>query len=227
MEILDILRYIFLGIIQGITEPIPISSSGHLVIIKNLLDFNALNDLNFEIIVNFGSLIAILIIYRKKIAELIGDFFKYLKTKELKYYNHYKYCWLIVIGTIPAGILGLIFKDKIDLISSSVKLIGVALLITAVALFIVRKINGNKSDKEITYKDSIIIGLFQAVALIPGISRSGATMVGGLFRDLKKETALDYSFMLYIPISVATMVLGVKDLIETPNISIYILPYFL
>ena len=188
---------------------------------------NALGDLNFEIIVNFGSLLAIIFIFRKKIVKLIKEFFLYLKTKEEKYKVSYKYCWLIVIGTIPAGILGFIFKDKIEAISSNVKYIGIALLVTALALFLVRKINGKRKEKDMKYKDGLLIGLFQSVALLPGISRSGSTIVGGLFRDLDKETAFDYSFMLYIPISCATMLLGVSDFIKTPNISTYILPYFL
>lgn len=227
MNFIEVIKYVVLGIIQGFTEPIPVSSSGHLVIFKELFNLNTLGDLNFEIIVNFGSLITILFIFRKKIVKLIKEFFLYLKTKEEKYKVSYKYCWLIVIGSIPAGILGLLLKDKIELISGNVKYIGIALLITALALFLVRKIEGHKSEKEITYKDGLLVGLFQSVALLPGISRSGSTIVGGLFRDLDKETAFDYSFMLYIPISFATMFLGVSDLIKTPNISTYILPYFL
>jgi len=223
---MNTIKYIILGILQGATEPLPISSSGHLVIFKNLINAgDILNDLNFEIIVNFGSLLAVLFIYRKMIITLIKDFFSYIKTKEKKYYANFKYCLLIVIGTIPAGILGILLKDKIELLSENVKYIGVALLVTALALFIVRNINGNKNEKEITYLDSIKIGLFQAVALLPGISRSGSTIVGGLLCDLKKDTAFNLSFMLYIPISLATMVLGVSDLINTPNLNQLALPY--
>ena len=221
----EILQYSLLGLIQGITEPIPVSSSGHLLIFKKLFQMNALNDLNFEIIVNFGSLLAIIFLYRKTIWKIIKGFFMYIKTKEEKYKSNFKYTLLIIIGTIPAGILGIIFKDEIEKLSSNIKLIGIALLITSIALFIVRKLDGKKNNKEITWIDAIKIGLFQAVALIPGISRSGSTIVGGLLSDLKKDTAVTFSFMLYIPISLATMVLGVKDLINTPNISNLFLPY--
>ena len=157
--------------------------------------------------------------------KLIKEFFLYLKTKEEKYKASFKYAWLIVIATIPAGLLGFIFKDKIELISGNVKYVGAALLITALALFIVRKLDGKKNEKEITYGDAIKVGLFQAVALLPGISRSGSTIVGGLLSDLKKDTAVNFSFMLYIPISIATMILGVADLIKTPNVGNYLLPY--
>lgn len=222
----NVFYYIILGFIQGLTEPIPVSSSGHLVIFKNLFNVG-FNDLNFEIIVNFGSLLAILFAYRKKIFLLLKDFFSYIFTKELKFYNSYKYCLLIIIGCIPAGILGLLFKDKIEVLSLNIKIIGIALFITALLLFIVKNINGFKNEFDITYKDSIKIGLFQAIAIFPGISRSGSTIVGGILCNLKKEVAFDYSFMLYIPISFATMILGVKDLIASPNISSLFIPYFL
>lgn len=223
---INLVKYLILAIIQGFTEPIPISSSGHLIIFKNLMNSEALNDLNFEIILNFGSLIAIVIFFWNDIIDIIKDFFLYIKTRDKKYYSNYKYAWLIVIGTIPAGILGLIFKDTIEEVLSSVKVVGIALLITALFLFLIRNIKGNKDDKDITYGDAIIIGLFQAVALFPGISRSGATIVGGMFRNLKRDTAFKFSFMLYIPISLATMVLGVKDLVEA-NISINLLMCYL
>ncbi len=227
MNLISILKYIFLGIVQGFTEPIPISSSGHLLIFKHLFKLNILNDINFEIMVNFGSFIAILFLYRKEIIKILLDFFFYLKDKEEIYQVNYKYAWLIVIGTIPAGILGLLLKSKIELISSNVKIIGIALLITSCALFIIRDFKGKKDKTEITMLDALVIGLFQAIALFPGISRSGSTIVGALLCDFKRQTAINYSFMLYLPISVATMLLGVKDLLYTVNINQLILPYIL
>ncbi len=227
MKFLQILQYVILGLIQGFTEPIPISSSGHLVIFKNIFNLDTLNDINFEIVVNFGSFIAICFLFRKEIIKIISDFFNYIKTKKEDYKENYKYAWLIVIGTIPAGIFGIILKDKIDLVSENVKLVGIALLITALALFLIKDTKGKKEKNEITIFDSIIIGLFQVIALFPGISRSGATVVGGMTQGLNRKTAVNYSFMLYLPISLATMILGVKDLIETTNISNLILPYTL
>ena len=208
--------YIILGLIQGLTEPIPISSSGHVIIFKSLFNID-LNDLNFEIFVNFGSFLAILFIFRKDIITLIKDFILYLKTKKYQYYNNFKYCLLIVVGTVPACIIGFIFKDIIEAYFSNIKFIGIALLITAFALFIIRKLNGTKSDHDITYLDAIKIGLFQAVALLPGISRSGATIVGSMLLGLKRKTAFKYSFMLYIPISLATMVLGITEVTNIPS----------
>lgn len=227
MNIIKILQYVFLGVVQGFTEPIPISSSGHLLIIKELFNFDMLNDMNFEIVVNFGSFLAIVFLYRKEIFKIITDFFGFLKTKQSKYKENYKYAWLIVIGTIPAGIFGLLFKDKIDSLSDNVKIIGIALLITACALFLIKDMKGKKEKHEISYFDAFVVGLFQVIALFPGISRSGSTIVGAMTRDFKRETAVNYSFMLYLPISVATMILGVKDLVSSASLSSLILPYTL
>ena len=224
---MEFIKYIILAIIQGFTEPIPISSSGHLVIFKSILNSGVLNDLNFEIILNFGSLIAIVIYFWNDIIDLIKDFFSYLKTKDKKYYVNFKYCLLVIVGTIPAGIIGLLFKDYIEELLSGVKIVGCALLITALFLYLIRNIKGNKDSKDISFIDALIIGLFQSVALLPGISRSGATIVGGMFRNLKRDVAFKFSFILYIPISLATMLLGVKDLVETGVSNSLYLTYFI
>ena len=197
-----LIKFIILGLVQGFTEPIPVSSSGHIMIINNLLNTN----IDMEILAtltNFGSLIAICFLYRKKIITLVKDFFSHLKTKDKKTYNNYKYCWYLVIGTK----LGLF-----DFLEDNIKFVGVTLLITALFLFAIRNVKGKKDDKDITFIDALVIGIFQVFALLPGISRSGATIVGGLSRDLKRETAFDFSFLLYIPISIATGILGLKDL---------------
>jgi undecaprenyl-diphosphatase len=207
--------YLILGLIQGFTEPIPVSSSGHMIIFQSLFNLDALNDLNFLVFANFGSLLAIIIIFWKDIVDIVKDFFLYIKTKEKKYYHNFRYGLFIIVATIPAGIVGLLFNDIIEEYMSNVKFVGVALLITAFFLFIIRKKEGYKNEKKMTMWDAIKVGLFQIVALFPGISRSGATIVGGMFSGLDRQTAFKFSFLLYIPISLATMLLGVKDVIST------------
>ena len=222
---IEILKYIILGILQGFTEPLPISSSGHVYILRSILDVGELTDLSFEIIVNFGSLLAILIIYFKDIKKLVINFFKYFKTKNEETRNDHKYCWLIVLGVIPIGIVGFLFKSQIENSLNSTKIIGVSFLITALFLYLVRNIQGKKEDKDLTWKDALIIGLVQIIAVIPGISRSGSTLIAALFCNIKRSNALKYSFMLYIPISIGTTLLGIKDLITMPNLNEMILPY--
>ena len=211
-----LIKYIILGIIQGITEPIPVSSSGHLFILKKLFNTDILNDLNFEIFLNFASFLAIVIIFWKDIVKLVTSFFKYIfdKNNRNKYYNDFKYCMLIVVGSIPVGLVGVLFKDEIENILNNVWMIGIAFIITAICLIVVNNIKGKKEDNDISYNDAIIIGLIQALALFPGLSRSGMTLVGCLLCKLNRESSLKYTFMLYLPVSVGTFILGVKDIVE-------------
>lgn len=222
--------YILLGILQGFTEPLPISSSGHLFLVKNIfnIDSNLLNDLNFEIFVNFGSFLAILFIFLPDILKLIKSFFTYIfnSKKRNNVKNDFFYCLFIIIGSIPVGIAGILFKEKLENILN-IKLLGVTFLITALLLFLVKNINGEKEDKDITIKDALIIGFLQMIALVPGISRSGIVLVGCLLCKLKKDTALKYTFMLYFPVSIASMGLGVIDFLKNPLSSSLFIPYML
>ena len=223
---MDIITYIILGIIQGITEPIPVSSSGHIFLFKNLFNTNMFNSLNFEIISNFGSFIAIFIIFWKDIKELIIAFFSYIFKKDTrkKYASKFRYALYIIISTIPVGITGFLFKDEIENLYS-LNGLAIAFLITALALFIVRNIKGTKDDEDIKLKDAILIGLIQAVTIVPGISRSGTVLVACLLCNLKRDTALKYTFMLYFPVSVGTMILGVSDLASTTELTSMLIPY--
>ena len=224
---MSLIKYIIVAIIQGLTEPLPISSSGHMYLFKSIFNTNMTSDLNFEIICNFGSFLAILFIFRKDVIKLIKDFFTYIFNKDNrdKTKNGFKYALYIIISTIPVGLSGLFLKDFIEEKLTSVKILGFAFLLTALALFIVRNIKGEKDDNDITLKDAIIIGLFQMITIMPGISRSGTVLVACLLCKLKRETALKYTFMLYFPVSVAAMGLGVKDMLVSTNISSLILPY--
>ncbi len=223
---MDIITYIILGIIQGITEPIPVSSSGHIFLFKNIFNTNIFNTLNFEIISNFGSFIAIFIIFWKDIKELIVAFFSYIFKKDTrkKYETKFRYALFVILSTIPVGITGFLFKDKLESLYS-LKGLAIAFLITALALFIVRNIKGTKDDADIKLKDALLIGLFQAVTIIPGISRSGTVLVACLLCNLKRDTALKYTFMLYFPVSVGTIILGVSDLANTSELSNMLVPY--
>lgn len=227
---LDLLMFIFLGFIQGITEPIPVSSSGHLLIFQKLV--GGIDKIDFGLlatITNFGSFLAICLIFKDDIIRLVTSFFGYLKTKDEKYVDNYKLCWKIVLATIPAGIMGLIVTKLgiFDFLEENVKFVGATLLVTAAFLYLIKDFKGKKDSLDITFKDALIVGLFQVVALVPGISRSGSTIVGGMFRNFKRETAFNFSFILYIPISVATTVLGLKDLFEANLEMVTIIFYFI
>lgn len=220
----ELIEYILLGIMQGITEPIPVSSSGHVLIFQTILSkINSGIDIDFTTLVtitNFGSLIAIIIIFWSDIVNLIKSFFSFIFNKESRKDKEvgldFKYCLKIIIATIPAGVAGLIATKLglLDTLEENVKFVGIMLLLTAVFLFLIKDFKGKKNRDDISFKDSIIIGLCQMISIIPGLSRSGATIVGGMFRNLKRDVAFNFSFILYIPISIATSILGIKDLLE-------------
>ena len=212
---MELLKYLFLGLIQGLTEAIPVSSSGHLMIFKHLIDL----DVDFDtlaIVTNFGSLIAIILVFWKDLIELVSNFFKYLFKKDKTCKDDYRYCWLIVLGCIPAGIAGLIVSklDLLDKIEDNIKIVGISLIVTAILLYLIRNIKGKREDKDITWKNALVIGAFQILGLLPGISRSGSTIIGGMNQDLKRDTAFKYSFMLYIPMSIAAMALEITDILD-------------
>ncbi|MEL3973772.1 undecaprenyl-diphosphate phosphatase [Rossellomorea oryzaecorticis] len=226
MDFYVILKYLFLGIFQGFTEPIPISSSGHLVLAQYFLGIEE-PGLTFEILVNTASLFAVLLVYREDIWRLIVNGLGYFKEKTPENKRDFHFIVYLIIGTIPAGVIGVLFGDVIEEHLSSVVTIGITLIITGTALWLIRNLRGRKNDGDLNVKDALIIGLAQAVALIPGISRSGATIVAAMARGMKAETALRYSFLLYIPVSFGVMLLGIKDLIETPPAASMTMPYIL
>ena len=213
--------YTILGIVQGIVEALPISSSGHLLItnelLVNYLGFKNVALQNTELLAtttNFGSLVAVIIIYFKDIVEILRDFFTYIFKKEKKAYDNYKYGLYIIIATIPVGIIGLIASrlGLFDALDKNTKIIGATLIVTGIFLFWIRKANGKRKKEDITTKDAMTIGRFEILGLIPGISRSGATIVGGLYKRLDRLTAFDFSFILYIPVSMGTTLLAIIDL---------------
>lgn len=220
-----VLKYFFLGLLQGVTEPIPISSSGHVELAQYLLGLG-IEGFTFALLVNTASLVAVIIIYRHDILRLICNGLSYIFTKHQSKKSDFNFILYLIIGTIPAGVLGLLFDDYIsEKLSENIKIIGITLLITGVALWLIRNLRGRKSDANLTLKDAIVVGLAQAIALVPGISRSGSTIVAAMALGMKQETALRFSFLLYIPISVGGMLLGFKNILTDPNIISLAIPY--
>ncbi|WP_243291406.1 undecaprenyl-diphosphate phosphatase [Bacillus sp. FJAT-47783] len=215
----EVIKYLFLGALQGFTEPIPISSSGHLVLAQHFLGVD-LPGLSFEVFVNAASLAAILVIYRKDLTRIAMNGLQYIRTKDSNSKSDFFFIVYLVIATIPAGVFGVLFDDMIEnLISEGVQIVGITLIITGIALYLIRNLKGKKNDGDLSVKDALIVGLAQAVALIPGISRSGATIVAAMALGMKQETALRFSFLLYIPVSLGTTVLAVGDIAGNSELS--------
>lgn len=222
-DIILLLKYMVIGLVQGFTEPIPVSSSGHVMIASEILGMGE-QGFTFAILTNTASLFAILFIYREDIIRLLTNFFAYIKTKEARYKSDFMFCIYIILGSIPAGIGGVLLSDVIA-DNASMTMIALMLFVTGIALWLIRNMKGKKTDATMTTKDAVIIGLGQAVALTPGISRSGATVITGIARGLTQETAMRFSFMLYIPVSLGSIVLGITDFLDEPNKMDLALPY--
>ncbi|MDG5472973.1 undecaprenyl-diphosphate phosphatase [Jeotgalibacillus sp. ET6] len=224
-----LLKYLFLGLFQGFTEPIPISSSGHLLLAQHFLGVELEGGeggaFTFELLVNSASLIAVLLIYKEDIMRLAVRGLGYIKTKNPEDKKEFDFIIYLLIGTIPAGVIGVLLGDYIA--EASVAIVAGTLMITGIALFMIRNLRGNRGEGGMTIKDAIIIGLAQAVALIPGISRSGATIVAAMARGIHQETALRYSFLLFIPVSLGGMILSVSDLVSNDAFADLWIPYSL
>src|SRR5699024_7601072 len=227
MEFWELIKYIFLGLLQGITEPIPVSSSGHLVIARELFGIEA-TGLSFEIFLNTASLLAVLFIYRNDIIVIVTNLFRFLfqGARDAQAIKDAKYTMYLIIATIPVGIMGILLKDVIGE-NISMSFVGLMLLVTVLALWFIKNKRGQKRDGELTVKDSVIVGLSQVVALTPGISRSGATLVGAMAVGLNQANALRFVFLLYIPVSLGTALIGIPDIINDPNIDTLWLAYVL
>ena len=201
---------IILGSIQGITEFLPISSSGHLVIAQSLLNLKLPGNI-IEVVTHLGTLFSVIIVYRKDIIELLCDF-KNLSTK--------KYIFMLFIGTVPAVIIGLSAKSFILLFFESIKMVSFSLIFTGLILLLSKRRNKKKSL--ISYKNSLLIGLSQALAIIPGISRSGITISTGILLGMNSKEAARFSFLLAIPAIFGAGIITVLDMVDQP---VQIIPY--
>ena len=222
---MTLIQAIILGIFQGISEFLPISSSGHLVILQHFGIKEG--NLFFTEMLHFGTLISIVIVYFNDIIKIIVEFFKMLgsgiKNKKFKIVNDYqKLALLIIIGSIPTAIIGFLFEDFFKkLYSSSILPIGVAFLITGLLLWIAnKKPHENKKVSNMTILDSLTIGIFQGIAIIPGISRSGSTIVAGLLRGLDRSLATEFSFLLALPATFGAGLFGITDVIKTGSAAV-------
>ncbi|MBN2261253.1 MAG: undecaprenyl-diphosphate phosphatase [Clostridiales bacterium] len=189
-----ILKAIILGIIEGLTEFLPISSTGHLIIANKYLDFTGEFSNLFSVVIQSGAILAVILYFRRKI------FPENLHKESL--IKFYKLWSRVLIAIIPAGVLGIMFDDKIEALLFSPKPVAVALIVGAIAIILVenKKLPVVVNDElEMTYLDAFIVGAFQTLALIPGMSRSASTIIGGRIKGFSRKVAAEFSFFLAIP----------------------------
>jgi undecaprenyl-diphosphatase len=206
-------KSIVLGIVQGLTEFLPVSSSGHLVVFSGLLKADA--TLAYDVALHFGSLIALCIFFWGDIVGLFQGFlatFRHSRShEEARKRNTF---WLIVAAIIPSGIIGVVFGSRIEEAFKNIYVVAAMFLVTAVLLFLQHFSSTTRTIREVGWKDALAIGIGQVFALLPGLSRSGTTMSVGVYRGFKQEDAAHFSFLMAIPTIAGAAIFKLKDFLQ-------------
>ncbi len=193
---------IILGVIEGITEFLPISSTGHLTIAEKMLGYS-ISDSSitaFTAIIQSGAVLATVVYFWKDISRVLMAWIRGLFVNKYRKNSDYKYGWAIIIGSIPIAIIGILFKDEIETVLRSLWFVAIALILWSLVMWWAdKKAKQNLHEEDITWRDTLAVGIAQCLALIPGVSRSGATMSAGLLRNFDRVAVTKLSFFLSIP----------------------------
>lgn len=200
---IEIIKVIILGIVEGVTEWLPISSTGHMILVDEFIKLNVTQEFKnlFFVVIQLGAILAVLVLYFKKLFPIERDTI----TKKFKFDKDTLILWLkIIVATIPIGIVGVLFEDTIDKLLNSYVVVAITLIVYGILFIIIENRNKNKqakvkSLKELTYKTALCIGLFQCLSIIPGTSRSGATILGAILIGTSRGVAAEFTFFLAIP----------------------------
>ncbi len=209
---------IVLGLVQGLAEFLPISSSGHLALLQNIFGVNPDKVLFFAVMLHLGTLISVFIVYWKDIWELIAELVLTIRDLvtgrglRLSERPVRKLGVMIIVATIPTAVIGLLFQDFFNGLYLSYVAIGIGFLITGVIMFLAERMgSANKGIEKMNFRNAIFVGVLQGIAICPGISRSGSTLVGGLTTGLRREFAVKFAFLISIPSILGSVVLEVPD----------------
>lgn len=203
---MEILEAIILGIVQGLTEFLPVSSSGHLEIVKAIFGNEDVGELSMmtTVVLHFATALSTIVIFRKDVAEILKGLFQFKKNEELMF------SLKIILSMIPAAFVGFFFDDLIDsFFHSQILLVGFMLLITGLLLFLADK--AKNTNKDVNFKNAFIIGIAQAIAILPGISRSGATIGTSVLLGIDREKSARFSFLMVVPLIFGKIA---KDLLD-------------
>jgi len=217
---LTLFQSILLGIIQGLTEFLPISSSAHLVLTPYILGWNIPDEAEFifDVLVQLGTLVAVIAYFWRDLLGIVKSFLLGIWHKKPLEETQARLGWLLILATIPAALAGLLFKDLVEQAFSSP--IATALFLIVTAIFLVsaerygRKV---RSLEQLNWLDSLLVGLFQAASLFPGVSRSGSTITGGMLRGIDRRSAARFSFLMSVPVMLGAGGLAVVDLFQLPD----------
>ena len=229
---MTILQAIFLGIIQGLTEFLPVSSSGHLAIAQNIFEIDTGGSMLFDIMLHVGTLAAVFVAYRKDIVRMIREAIcicidigantkiwtsnrkndEALRYKRIIHNNYRKFVVLILVSTIPTGVIGYAAKNLVEAASATLIVPGVCLLLTGVLLVVADFTeDGKKIPRDVSYTNGFFIGIAQGISTLPGLSRSGTTITACLVSGFDKRFAVKYSFLMAVPAVLGASVLEIKD----------------
>lgn len=215
LDFLFVLKAIIIAIVEGLTEFIPVSSTGHMILIGNLIDFKGEFADMFEVVIQLGAIMAVVVLYWKKIKDSVVEFFKYIFTKGKEGKVGFKFGINVIVASIPAGVVGMLFYSKIKSLFGP-KYVIIAFIVGGILLLLIensfrKRKHKTKSIDDITVKQSFKVGLFQVLSMWPGMSRSASTIMGGWVADISTPIAAEFSFFLAIPAMVGS---SAKDLFE-------------
>ena len=218
---MSIFQALILGIIQGLTEYIPVSSTANLILIPWLLgwNFSPETKVAFNILVQWGTLVGVIIYFWRDIVQIVRAVFSGLAHRKPFETFDARLGWLVVVATVPAVIAGVFIKQYLAQLYEMYILISIVLMLGGVLMLAAERFGKRTRDlKQMVWLDSIIVGLWQILAMIPGVSRSSATISGGMLRDFKREDAARFSFLMSIPALLGAGTVAIKDLLEVPGL---------
>lgn len=221
MDIIELLKYVLLALIQGVSEVLPISSSGHLALFQAIFNTNAGNEALVALLLHVGSLVAFIIFFFPVILRLLQNFILFIQGKRSDAVNDDMMLIVyLIVATIPAALAGFLIKNAIDAIFQSLWMVGIGFYFTASLLFLLPRF-AKLSYGQYTFKNTIYGGLFQILGILPGVSRSGSTLLGSLLGGLTLAKAKEFAFLLFIPITLGSFIVSF-DRIETLDTMLFL-----
>lgn len=219
---MSVFETIIIAIVEGLTEFLPVSSTGHMIIAQNLLGVESTDFVKaFTFIIQFGAILSVLVLYWKRFFQLNRTPLPEGTPVVKRLLHKYDFYWKLFIAFIPAAVFGLLFSDAIDAMLERVEVVAVTLILGGVFMvFCDRIFNKGSEDTELTEKRALMVGLFQCISMIPGVSRSMATIVGGMSQRLTRKAAAEFSFFLAVPTMLAATVYKVYDLVKEGGMQI-------
>jgi undecaprenyl-diphosphatase len=224
---MTIFQAVILGIIQGITEFLPISSSGHLVLAPYIFGWEFVESeiFVFNVLVQMGTLVAVIAYFYRDLKRMLVALIEQARRVDSELDEERRLAWLVLLATFPAATFGYIFKPLIEAAFNSTTTTGLALLVTAgLLVFAEMRSTQDAPLNQINWKDALVIGLFQLLALFPGVSRSGSTIAGGMTRQLSRPAAARFSFLISIPIMIGAGLSSLNNLFELTDLGAFLLP---